>query len=407
MALIGGFSASLPAQDSAALLNVLVRKGIVTAEEAKEIRAELSADAEKAVVSTVSGGKATRSISVYGRLHGQYTSIGTDAIGVEDTNHMFLRRVRLGVKSGVGENWTADVNYDFAAGTFDKGFVQYKGAYLDTPFELYFGLRKVNIVKEELNSSSSLPALERAGTTRFFVESNNGRRLGAASYRVGIFLDANTNARKGKEEGVFYGVAITNPERAVKSDDAAFAGTFENNSQALWADFGYSLKLGADESLSLQLGAGGGHLPKQGGRLSFGDSDLTIYNAYATGTYGAFGFLAEYLESDVENGVAVGEDANPWGGLVEISYRATDQLQLVGRYSYTNSDRRGIKVSDGVRSAPASFTGNNLTEYYLGLNYYVIGNDLKFQLGYVRGWVEKNGTEEVADGLRSQVAVNF
>ena len=170
---------------------------------------------------------------------------------------------------------------------------------------------------------------------------------------------------------------------------------------------GYSSTWGANDDLSIQVGGGIGFLPEQGGRNSFGDSDLTIFNAYASGGYGAFGFLAEYLESEVEDGVAAGTDANPWGGLLEATYYATDKLQFVGRYSYTNSDRRGIKVSDGVRSAPASFTGNNLTEYYLGLNYYVIGNDLKFQVGYVHGWVEKNGTEEASDGIRSQIAVNF
>ena len=82
-------------------------------------------------------------------------------------------------------------------------------------------------------------------------------------------------------------------------------------------------------------------------------------------------------------------------------------MEFVGLYSYTNSDNRGIKVSDGVRSAPASFTGDTLTEYYLGLNYYFIGNDMKLQLGYVHGTANRGNASASADGLRSQLQVNF
>jgi hypothetical protein len=422
-------STAMQAQESDALIRILLRKGILTPEEAAEVRAELAASDQAAVnariaetpapppaappasksvsdsiVNVVTGGKKTQAVALYGRLHGQYAYLGTDAAGKESTNHAYLRRVRLGAKAELSESWSVDVNYDFAGRYFDKGLVRYKGTLVDTPIDLYFGLRKVNMVHEEHTSSSKLVALERAGTTRYFVESNNGRRLGAASYRVGVFLDGNSKARKQKTDGVFWGVAITNPERAVKSDDAAFAGTFENNSQALWGDIGYAGHIGDQ---AFKVGGGFGILPEQGGKISFGSSDLQIYNAYASTDIGPVNLMAEYLAAHVEDGVAVGQDAKPWGILVQSTYDATEKLQLVGRLSYTDSDGRGIKVSDGVRSAPASFTGDNLTEYYLGLNYYLIGNDLKFQAGYVRGWVAKDGVEETSDGLRSQIAINF
>jgi hypothetical protein len=404
LALVAGLSTSLVAQENNALLNILVKKGILSHDEAKEIRSELDSEMKAAIVENFTGGSPTRGVKIYGRTHVQHALIGTDAPGLEQTNHMFLRRLRLGVQGMVGEKWDADLFYDFAAGTFDKAYVRFKDEFGDTPLEIYAGLRKVNIVNEEWRSSGSLVALERAGTTRYFVESNNGRRLGAGSYRVGLFVDAHTNNRKMKSQGGYWGFAVTNPERAVKSDDAASAGSSMNNKQAYWGDVGYAGKFGDNK---FRVGAGVGFMPEQGGRQISGSDDLTVYNAYMVADFGKLDIMAEYLRSNIENGAGAGQDADPWGILLESTYFTTDALQLVGRISYVNSDDRGIKVSDGVRSAPSSFTGDNLTELYLGLNYYIWGNDLKLQTGYVRGWVEKNGTEEVANGLRSQIAINF
>jgi len=404
LAIIGSLATATIAQENNALLNLLVKKGVLTNEEASGIRTELEAEMKAAVIENVTGGSPTRGIEVYGRTQVQHALIGTDAVGLERTNHFFLRRLRLGVKGSVGEKWDADLFYDFAAGTFDKAYLRFKDKFGDTPLEIYAGLRKVNNVNEEWRSSGSLVALERSGSTRYFVESNNGRRLGAGSYRVGVFVDAHTNNRKMKSEGVYWGAAVTNPERAVKSDDAASAGTANNNTQAFWGDVGYSGTFGDSK---YRVGAGVGFLPEQGGRSISGSDDLTVYNAYVVADFGDLDFMAEYLHSTLENGAGAGQDADPWGILLESTYHTSDTLQLVGRVSYTNSDNRGIKVSDGVRSAPSAFTGDNLTELYLGLNYYIIGNDLKLQTGYVRGWVEKNGVEETADGLRSQIAINF
>ncbi|MCC5021990.1 MAG: hypothetical protein J6386_03915 [Candidatus Synoicihabitans palmerolidicus] len=44
---------------------------------------------------------------------------------------------------------------------------------------------------------------------------------------------------------------------------------------------------------------------------------------------------------------------------------------------------------------------------YLGMNYYIVGPDGKFQLGYVHGTADKNDSEESANGVRSQMQINF
>ncbi|WP_221031014.1 porin [Actomonas aquatica] len=403
-AFLGGFASFAVAQDSGALLNVLVRKGILTDQEAEDIRAELTAESHAAVISSVSGGKSTHSLAISGRIQAQYAGLSSDA-NVADTSHIFLRRLYFGAKASVGANWSANLVYDFAGENFDKAFIEYTGNLGgELPFNLDVGVRKVNFGMEEWTSSGSLDAIERSGATRYFVEGNNGRRLGAGSYRTGVFFDAVPNARKQKTGGFFWGAAITNPERTEGPGGASSAGSDSNNTFAYWADAGYSI---VNAESSFRLGAAVGLLPDQGGRTPTEDSDLTVFNLYANAERGPWKVSGEFLSADIDNGIAGTTDASPWGVWVQGSYGITEQFEIVGRYSYTDSDGRGIKVSDGVRSAPASLTGDNLTEYYLGFNYYIVGSDLKLQFGYVHGTAERGNVDESADGVRSQLQVNF
>ena len=185
------------------------------------------------------------------------------------------------------------------------------------------------------------------------------------------------------------------------------SGNNITNTQAYWADIGYSGVAGGDFPAKYQFGLGLGQLPDQGGRSGLEGSDITQFAVYGNTSFGNFKLAGEYLSADVDDGAGLGVDASPSGFWVQTSYMATDALELVGRLSYTDSDGRGIKVSDGVRSAPASLTGDNLTEYYLGFNYYYGGPDMKLQLGYVHGTAERGALEESANGVRSQMQINF
>lgn len=406
-ALISGFATFGAAQDSGALLNVLVRKGILSDQEAEDIRAELTAESHAAVMASVSGGKSTNSLSISGRLQVQYAGLDSDAAGLDPTNHLFLRRVYFGAKANVGANWSANLNYDFAAASFDKAYIEYTGLLGDQAFAVDVGLRKVNFGMEESTSSGSLDAIERSGVTRYFVESNNGRRLGAGSYRNGVFFEGNPLARSQKSTGVFYGVAVTDPERPESGTAAAAAGDAITNTVAYWADLGYSGVFGAENQNKYRFGVGAARLGDQGGKMTAEGSDITAFDLYGNILIGQVKLAGEFLSATVEDALGVGQDASPWGVWIQPSYAFNEKFELVARYSYTDSDNRGIKVSDGVRSAPGSFTGDNLTELYLGLNYYFVGPDLKLQLGFVKGTAERNGKKESADGVRSQLQVNF
>ncbi|WP_043589253.1 porin [Geminisphaera colitermitum] len=408
------------AQDSGALLDALVRKGILTDQEAEEIRVDLTKEAHTAMLSTVSGGKSTTALAISGRVQVQYAALDNSDSGKNANDGFALRRIYLGASAKLGPNWSAAVNYDFAGdGGFDKAFITWSGDFIDQNLDLTFGLRKVALGYEEFTSSGSLKAIERSAVTRYFVEENNGRRLGAASYRLGAFSDFNPDAAAGKSTGIFYGAAITNAERVDtggnSGNDIIDDSDYTDASPAFWINGGYSGKFSGG---SYTVGAALGYLPDQGGFASaapFGrgtGGDLALGSLYGTTNIGRFTLAGEILAAKVENGARNGDDASPWGFWIQPSYMLTDKLELVLRYSHVDTDGRGITASDGIKYGPATGRRDKMEEYYAGLNYYFQGNDVKLQFGYVGGktsgdFAGASGQDETINGIRTQLQVNF
>jgi len=404
-------SPSIAAGDSGALLDVLVQKGVLSDQEADDIRADLAKDSKDFVVSSVSGGKATKSLALSGRLQVQYVGLSSDQ-DVDDVSQFFLRRIYFGAKAKVGADWTAVLNYDFTGGNFDKAYLEWAGYAGGTPLRVDVGLRKVNFGYEETTSSGSLKSIERSPVTRYFVESNNGRRLGAGSFRTGIFLEGGeSNARKGKSDGFFFGAAVTNPQRTGSTGSSSASGSSfssgnDYNNIALWADAGFTRKFDGGK---FKGGVAVGFLPEQGGpsntMIDMG-YDMNVFSAYGDLTMGDFNLAGELLTASVESGAGVGVDASPTGFWIQPSYKFTSKIEGAVRYSQIDADGRQVKASDGVRSTPAKNKGQKLEEIYVGLSYFIVPSGVKFQVGLVNGELS-DGTSEKVSGLRSQMQVDF
>lgn len=411
----------LLADDTSVLVSILVRKGILTEEEAQAVLDEAAqitggvgvapavasvepapapipeAEAKpksKEKVWVSAGSKIASSFKIGGRLQGQYAGLQTDVDGTDDdpdpTRHFFMRRVYVGASAKLGEQWSAKVTYDLASAGFDAAFVQYS---IDDSNLIAVGLRKVNFAYEETISSGSIPALERSGVTRYFVESNNGRRLGGGSYRVGVFYD-------GKAGNFFYGASVTNPERPRNAIDSAAQGDVFNNGLAFWGNVGYQRNF---DGGGVIFGAAFGHMNDQGGLVGTGE-DLTVGSVYSDTRLGDFRLIAEVLMSDAG-------DSKPWGYHIQPIYAFNRYIEGVARLSYTDTDGRGIRTSDGIRSAPSGGTMDKLYEGYLGANWFIKGNDLKLQGGLVFGksmdGTDGSSAEATTFGIRSQLQVNF
>jgi phosphate-selective porin len=388
-------ASSLAAQDSKALIDALIRKGVLTAEEAKGIQDEIK---KTAPVVAVPGSKEVTKLTLGARVQAQYAALSTDIDGTSNdpasTNHFFVRRLYLVTKASMGSNWSVNVTFDAAEQIFDAAVVTFK----NSDFTIDAGLRKAPLGYEELTSSGSLKAIERSGVTRYFVEPNNGRRLGASSYRIGIFGE-------GKTGNIVYGAAITNPERVDSSTSNGNAG---NNQQAFYGHLAYK---DSHATGNFAFGGAVGFLPDQGGKTLGAGNDLTVYSLFGDVTFGDAQIVGEYLWADNDRGASATQDASPSGFWIQGSYKFTSTFEGVVRMSSLDSDGRGVNISDGVRSAPSGGTHDKLTEYFIGGNWYIKGNDLKLQAGYVHG--ESDDTVTGADagatasGFRSMMQLNF
>jgi len=328
-----------------------------------------------------------------------------DATVGEPGGEFVQRRVYLGAKATLGKGWTGNFNYDFAGSTFDQAFIEWRK---DDTFAVDVGFRKVPFGLEEwYTSSGSLKAIERSPATRYFVEANNGRRLGAGSYRTGVFAGGKLPS------GLFYNVAVTNPERDENGPTAPTAGVSgmgnnTNNNLSYWGNLGYTNKL--DESWTYTVSGSLGYLPDQGGKtLGVGDN-LTVYNAFIDVTNGALDVQLEYFGSDNQHGISATQNSKSTAYSGQASYMLGN-FEPVVRYTNVDSDGRGVALSDGIRSAPSGGTMNKMSEWFLGCNYYFRGNDVKLQAGYIYGESKDTLTGGSAkastQGVRSQLQVNF
>jgi phosphate-selective porin len=406
-----GLPACLLAQESGALLDVLIRKGILTQQEAEDVRADLVRENNTIPAHAIAGGKSTDRLNIGMRMQVQHAHLDTDIRGAalepNAVNHAALRRMYLTLKAGLGGNWAATMTYDLASGGYDDAIVEWRPT---SELAFNFGLRKVNVAYEERASSGNIRAIERSGVTRYFVESNNGRRLGAASYRVGAFLDGRREVSD--QLGILYSAAVTTPERNESFAGSAAFGDGTNNMPALWANVGLTGKL--RESGIWIAGIGSGHLPDQGGfgTTNFGRGfDLNLYSVYMDFNAVNWSLMAEYLTGTIERGASAIADARPEGFYIQPSVMITPSVEAVVRYAWLNSDHRGVALSDVIRSAQSGGTMNTFSEWYAGMNWYVRGNDLKFQLGANVGKTKETLTGAPAEaktiGLRSQVQVQF
>ena len=396
------------AQDSGPLLDLLVKKGVLNDQEAENLRADLARDANTALFSSIAGGKSTQSLSISGRIQVQYAGLGANVTGQAanpvPTAHFFLRRVYLGAKAQYGDGWSSSINYDFAGSTFDAAMVSWRK---DDTLTVDIGFRKVPFGLEEyFTSALDLKAIERSPANRYFVESNNGRRLGAGSYRIGVYAGGKMDS------GLFYNVAVTNPERDESVTGVASAGTNTNNNLSYWGNVGYRGKV--EGGWNYAVSASVGILPDQGGPAAAGlgkGDNIDVYSLWATVTNGAFDIEAEYLDGNDQHGVSVTQDAKPKGFWIQPAYKISEKLEAVVRYSEIYAGRRGVTISDGTRSAPSTAAMRSANEWYYGFSYLFRGNETKFQIGYVhaesKDALSGAAASAKSDGVRSQMQVNF
>ncbi len=404
-----GAAAAVNAQDKTTL-DLLVSKGVITRAEADKIG--------KSSVAITPKEKTTKSIKLIGRVQTQYENINVDEYSAGTSkslaakNDFIMRRMFLGMDASLGSGWSALVIADLARSS--DGYLEYAYITKKLDYEFIkgaadFGYKKITFAYEEYMSASKLLTVERSLATRYFSEGNNGRRLGLAGRHTGVYWNGKVDCI----DGLGYGVSITNSY----NNNPTSIPEGADNALMYAANVSYSTKI---DNFSIKAGVNFAYTNGMNVAGTAGTSHQAVYGVNPYVALSAFGLdiWSDFLLAQVENGKnGYTQDAMPMGVNIAAEYKFDigefGKLAPAVRYSWIDTDGRGIKMSDGVRNANASTTYNAGQSVYVGLNWYIMGNDLKFQIGYE--WAQLNGSannrhlaqHSDANAVRAQMQVLF
>ncbi len=389
------FCASALYPSDGALLDFLVRRGVVSRREADALKKD------SCVV--VPASPDTRKLRIGGRMQLQYewsnTRLMAGAGSPKDgngTSNFLLRRVFVEAFADLGSGWEVAAGLDLARTRLNSYFVdtyvskKFDGEYLAG--KLCLGYMKPGFCYEDMLSSFSLNAIERSAATSYFTLSPNGRRLGIGNRYAGVRWNGKVNQVK----GLTYTLAVTNSFQLspVHEDDLSYNWT--SNHLAYWASVHHEFK---GESWKVKYGVYTMYSSTANEQMGKAPA-AAVYsiNPYIAGNVGPLHFWTEYLASVVSDGRATPgggwAQASPYGVNFSLEYMfdigVQGKLAPTFRYSWTDTDGRGMEISDAVRNA-GNVGGlyNTANDFYFGLNWYIMGDDLKVQIGY--GYTQFSG----------------
>lgn len=404
-------------------LSELVRKGIISQEQSEYIRSG-AIGIEPSV--KVKNSKEQLTISGYVQYAYVYNQPHDDALpNPPAVSQFYSQNVILGFDASLVNDWHAVINANFAQGFSSRNYLD--GAFIHKYWKdygaVYLGYKKAQFGLEQYTSSRHIPAVNRSIATRYFtggysrIGANNARAyspvglgttgLGMGSRRLGVFWSGKVEPL----EGLSYNVEVTNGY----SDFNAPANTGSRNQLGYYAGIKYDLdsEIGPSvmREVDVTVGLNTTYQP-DGNSYSFGgvDSTNSIWGVdpYVQLEYGNINVIAEFMGANIEKGKASNStqvtglntgDAFAMGGNFFISYIFQERFEPVFRFSILDSDGAGISPS-GVVSQGPSFGGqvpgaapntispvgvgffNSAQAYYLGLNWYILGNDVKLSAGY-------------------------
>jgi len=394
-----------------ALLDLLVQKGVLTDTEASDVAAELK---EEKPTFVTAKGKAVTDLKLTGRLHFQYDSISND--GDDSTvDGFYFRRLYFGAEAKFFNNYygTLIANYEDDDGDIgiDKAIVGWK---YDPRANFEAGYTKVPFGYYETSSSSRIKTVERSIANRYFVE---GDGLAFGGRHTGLFASGDLGAGFEYEAALVQSTASNDRNDSREGDDrglGAFARLQWTSEKTDAGQFMVGADLGMMQDGNRQLNSDDPTNPL----VTSEDSDLIAYGIHGEYRLGRFLLTAEALATTVDN-VVMGtdeEDIDVFGFTLTPSYQINDKWEVVAAYSYIDTGGADLlDVDNLVRRSNVSGNFTNRTgfysegtSYYIGFNYYIVGNDLKLTGGYeFADFEDTNGNEVKVDAFRLRLQALF
>ena len=412
--LVAGAAIAANAQDKA-LLETLVKKGMLTQQEAAQIAKES--------VTVTPATKSTKSIKIFGGAQGWYTwgqdSQKAPTSASKQTSGFTLRYVKLGVEADVGGGWSATVVTDFGSDGASRNYLDKVVAskkvdldYLNGTLQL--GLRKANMGYEQNMCDFGQLAIERSVATQFFTNGSYNDGAVAKNFggrTVGVFWDGNIT----QVEGLYYSAAVTSG--LTETTNNFISDSQNSSSLSFYAAMGYKNVAEINgESLAYDFGVNFGYAPQgMTGSMVSQKGSVWGINPYATASWKGLTLISEFFLQQYEDYVTPNRDGigrTPLGANVTVAYKMDigewGAIEPVVRWSYVNGNGAGI-ASDYLESySDQAMTG------YIGVNWYAMAS-VKTSLGYEFGYYDQKsdiGNAATASRLysncvRAQVQVLF
>ena len=379
-----------------ALLDLLVKKGVLSQTEATAVAVELKED--QPVFVGVKG-DAVESIKLTGRLHFQYDNFDNDDDSVGNRDRFSFRRIYLGAEAKFSEDWygklimnfggddgDADVDNAVVGWKYDK-LANFEAGYTKVPFGYY-----------ETTSSSKIKTVERSIANRLFIE---GDGLAFGGRQTGLFAKGDLGA------GFSYQAALVSAQPSNERNDDTHPdekkGGIKQNGYGGFARVQW--KSDKTDNGQLLVGADLGYM-QDGSLNANGDGDLVAYGLHANYSIGDFNLSAEGLFGSVEDNDEAGSDSDVFGLTIQPSYKINDKWEIVASYTYADADGSYlIEADDTMRKSGNKNRFDEVSSYYIGFNYYILGNDLKLSGGFEHAEYE-NGVDDEYDAAVSDTGID-
>jgi phosphate-selective porin OprO/OprP len=308
----------------------------------------------KATLYEGADGSFVDSVKFVGRLQADQVHIDSAMGDLSQTN---LRRMRLGFKAAFAGGFTAHVEADYDPNGGDLNYNKLTDAYIawspGDAFGIKVGKHGAGFTLDGMTSSKELRTIDRSNlannlwfTDEYIPGVSVEGQIGKLQYHTGIYSSG--------------------------SRDRGFGGS--DGGEFILATIGYDFaeRLGADAALLRFNVVDNDAHPSNGFTrpLERVSSVNLVYErgrwAFATDFSSADGYFGQ---SDLQ------------GASVMPSYKLSDTLELVARYTYVSSENpNGVRLAR-YENEVVPGRGDHYREIYAGVNYYWFGNKLKVQTG--------------------------
>ncbi len=384
----------------AELLQTLVEKGIITQEEAVEIK---KSGVEQAVLLPESRKRFRTFFIVQARYAYAHYDEGYAGIGLSDSNRFYIRRF---IPVFIGD---VTDNSRFMVTLFMPSGNPLNTAHYEVDFEgdvlagkLMLGYWSVNYATEECDSCTHLYTPDRSFLCLYFGGYGDGAFegrqktaystvLGFSGYHAGAYW----HGYLPKNRELKYSVCVVNSQTGMIYSE-------EDNGIGTWLTFEYETK---NRPYYLRAGVNMGYSTSASSLVDsvslpskiVAHGDIYGFNPYLRFSYKDFTFHYELMYAHVEHGKTMSAaiplytkasgTACPWGFYVMGAYKLLSlgewgEIEPNFKFCYLDTDGRGFRFADSIHAVSNTGIYDKVCSYYFGFNWYMRGRDLKYTVGY-------------------------